>query len=230
MTDSPVSLCWAGALSLALHLLTFSLPQLESDGPENTAPPATPRSLQLHWRTPPPVEQLAAAQRQLLHSPVGTPRALPSPRQLPPSAVVEPPSPLAAPSAAAIREEAAGSADALSPPRYYLRSEVDRMPQIVEDVAAAGTPLAQWLSGQAGLGRVVIELWIGENGQVDRSEIVIGELPAESVQEVRTAFSRARFTPARRGERAVASRLKIELSVFDAAPEASAAPRGPGAE
>lgn len=104
------------------------------------------------------------------------------------------------------------------------------MPQIVEDVAAAGTPLAQWLSGQAELGRMVIELWIGENGQVDRSEIVIGELPAESVQEVRTAFSRARFTPARRGERAVASRLKIELSVFDAAPEATAVPRRPGAE
>ena len=207
------------ALSVALHLgLLFALP-VGGGLPRGEAP--LRQALQLHWQTA--VETAADQPRPRRHD------LLVAPRPGPPAEQVNRPSPVAGEPAPA--ESHRPSSEMLlagevvrQQVHYYRRSELDRVPQIVEDVAADGSPLAETLGRLDAGGRVVLELWINGVGQVDRSEVLVSSLGPASVALIRSAFGQARFLPARIGEQAVASRLQIELTVSDVLAESVGPP------
>ncbi|WP_371323638.1 energy transducer TonB [Dechloromonas sp. ZY10] len=196
-------------MSVLLHLGLLALPA-GSNWPAGA--PLPRQALQVHWQAAaaPAAELPRPRRHDLLVARNPGPPAEQSLLALPATgepARVEPVLPVA---------ETEPSGEAVWPQvHYYRRAEVDRGPQIVEDVAANGSPLAETLGRLATNGRMVLELWINAGGQVDRSEVLTSSLNPATEALVRNAFGQARFQPARKGEQVVASRLLIELTVAD---------------
>lgn len=208
MIESARALIRAGGSSLGLHLAVLLAPWPVAQLPPAVAPAAQPLRLYAVLVEP---RRESAIPRPLLLAAGGSRE-----RTLPPA----PPAPGAPASAAPPPVNAAtrSAVAAGEPPLfryYYRRAEVERMPQILADVAADGSPLERLLITLPAEGRVAIELWIDEQGVVDRGEIVAGDLPAVAAQAVLAAFLGARFVPAQRQGAAVPSRMKIELRVSD---------------
>lgn len=172
--------------------------------------------MQLHATLVEPRHEAAGARSLLLAAGSRRERTLPP---APPVAAVPDPAagaPIPPPDRAALNPAAAAAGE--EPPLfryYYRRAEVERMPQILADVAADGSPLERLLIALPAEGRVALELWIDEHGAVDRGEIVAGDLPEAAAQAALAAFLGARFVPAQRQGAAVPSRMKIELRVSD---------------
>lgn len=213
MIESAHALIRAGGSSLGLHLAVLLAPWPVTQLPPAVAPAAQP--LQLHAVLVEPRREPAVVRPLLLAAGGSSERTLPPAAAVAPASaavvsptVPPPPGNVAADPALAVEE----------PPLfryYYRRAEVERMPQILADVAADGAPLERLLIALPAEGRVVIELWIDEQGAVDRGEIVAGDLPAAAAQAALAAFLGARFVPAQRQGAAVPSRMKIELRVSD---------------
>ncbi len=204
----------AGGSSLGLHLAVLFGPWPVAPLPPVAVPAV--QSVQLHATLVEPRSEVASARSLLLAAGNRRERTLPP---VPPVAAV--PDPVAGapipPSGRAVLNPAAAAAGE-EPPLfryYYRRAEVERMPQILADVAADGSPLEHLLIALPAEGRVAIELWINEHGTVDRGEIFAGDLPEAAAQATLAAFLGARFVPAQRQGAAVPSRMKIELRVSD---------------
>jgi len=210
LTDSGPGLPLAVGLSAVLHLALLSWPLQFGGGraPAQTELPA----LRLRLRPPESLQpELTPALQALLAHPGASLLRIPVPRGAPelPDEVLEP-----------VTEPTSGGLDSGdSGPRYYLRSEVERLPRILEDVAAPDSVLASFLAGLPGEGRVVIELWISDQGGVDRVDAMDESLPEDAVQAILAAFRQARFSPAHKAGQAVPCRIRIELLVRDFPPE-----------
>lgn len=108
---------------------------------------------------------------------------------------------------------AAAAADPV-PSRYYQTRELDVPPGIkthLEPVypdAAARRSLS---------GKVVIRIYINEEGTVDRVETLRAQPPGYFERSAERAFRAARFTPGMKGNRPVKTQMTIEVS-FDSPP------------
>jgi periplasmic protein TonB len=96
-------------------------------------------------------------------------------------------------------------------PHYWPVSQLEVRPQIRTHVMPEyPTDLPSGVNG-----RVVLELYLSPRGTVDRLQVLRAEPPGRFEQSAVTAFSGARFTPGMRKNKAVHSRLRIEVTYGD---------------
>ena len=105
---------------------------------------------------------------------------------------------------------------------YYHTRDLDVRPGIMTRVEPAypDTALARGLSG-----KVVLRLYINENGSVDRVETLNASPAGYFEASAERAFSAARFTPGRKGKQAVKTQMVIEVSFEAPAPAARGSKR-----
>ena len=97
-------------------------------------------------------------------------------------------------------------APALPAPRYYTAEELDERPLILHDVEP------QWPGGATpGAGHVRLELYLGENGQVETVEVVDSYPSGAFDAAAREAFAAARFRPGMMAGAPVKSLVRLEL-------------------
>ena len=92
--------------------------------------------------------------------------------------------------------------------RYYLQREVDQPAAPLEHAAMMypENALKRRISGV-----VVMDVYIGTDGKIDRTEVVRAEPPGVFEQAVRDALQASRFRPALLGRSPVNSRVTIEV-------------------
>lgn len=112
------------------------------------------------------------------------------------------------------------SARVLAAPVYYPADQLEQRPLIKVHVEPAFPPGAP-----ASRGRVVLSLYIGEQGDIEKIAIVAAEPPGAFEKSALDAFAAARFTPGFRNGAPVRSLVTIEVLFGAPAPPSSAAPR-----
>lgn len=147
----------------------------------------------------------------------------------------QPPAPLAAVAASGVdgddprsrqTEAEQGRPDApnagvLAAPVYYTASQLDQRPLIrlrIEPAFPPGAPVAS--------GRVVLRLYVSEQGEVEKMVVVSAEPPGLFEKSALDAFAAARFTPGIRNGVPVRSLIAIEV-LFGAPVPGPAARRAP---
>lgn len=91
----------------------------------------------------------------------------------------------------------------------YLPAErLDRRPVPLGDIDV----YPSFLGTYSGEGSVVLVLFIGSAGRVDKMEVESSNLPAIFAETAMEAFRRASFTPGMKGGQAANSRIRIEIS------------------
>ena len=93
-----------------------------------------------------------------------------------------------------------------APPRYFTAEELDRRPLIQSHVEPQFPALAL-----APTGRVVLRLYVGEDGRVERIAVESGDPTGAFEAAARAAFGPARFLPGMKGGVAVKAMLRIEV-------------------
>jgi TonB family protein len=119
----------------------------------------------------------------------------------------------------ALESEVEPGAGILAAPFYYPASQLDERPRIMADVDPEFPRGAQ-----ASAGRVVLRLYIGEHGEVERVAVVEPEPPDAFGKSALDAFAAARFTPGVRNGVPVRSLMTIEV-LFSAQTPRTTAPR-----
>lgn len=115
-----------------------------------------------------------------------------------------------------------GSAEALASalglglpvPRYYGPREVTRRAQPIEDIA----PSPPGLGAVTTTGTLVLALWIGDAGDVERLEIESSAFDKGIGEVIAQQFRSIRFRPAEMDGVPVKSRMRIEVTVQPPAP------------
>lgn len=202
------------ALSLALHASLLALPASTAGGLAREAlslpTSPTPRPpFEITWRKPilavakasgkhlAPMEAKAGPEKT-----VDTPSI--EPERAAPKATTQPKN----------QEAAIGTPESLitvGPKYYFQRNEVERPPRILVDVN--NPEMEAELQSHAAGGRLVLELWINENGMVDKTDVLESTQPEELAQLIIGKFSHSTFIPAQKAAKAVKSRLKIEVVI-----------------
>ncbi len=143
---------------------------------------------------------------------VAEPAALPAP-------AAEPAAPHATGPTAASGEAAPRAL--LQQPHYFLTRELDVRPGIMTRTEPEYPEVAarRFLSG-----RVVVRLYIGEGGEVEKVNVVSAEPPGYFDDAAVRAFLASRFSPGMKNGRAVKVQMTLEVS-FDS-PEAPKTPGG----
>jgi hypothetical protein len=90
---------------------------------------------------------------------------------------------------------------------YFSLAELDQHPTIIQDIPDAPPELRDFPQG----GKLVLRLWINEDGEVIHTEPVSSELPPAFVESARTSFLEARFAPGRRHGNAVGTVMDVIL-------------------
>jgi TonB family protein len=109
----------------------------------------------------------------------------------------------------------------LGRPHYYPAGELERKPQILDQVEPRFPPGAT-----AETGRVVLRLYIGEKGNVEEIVVMKAEPDASFGTAAAEAFAAARFLPGMKSGAPVRSLLLIE-ALFGVPPAADAASTPP---
>lgn len=112
---------------------------------------------------------------------------------------------------AAKNEVSTGSVAAAAPmPReiYYLLSELEQPPQILKDIDQNPTGLSTYSQG----GRVILQIWIDENGNVVNQELVETMLPSAFVDSAIKSFAQAKFIAGVKDGRPVRSTMKVVIN------------------
>lgn len=91
-------------------------------------------------------------------------------------------------------------------PRYYAAEELERRPQILSHVEPAFPVLAL-----APAGRVVLQLYVDEEGRVERIATEADDANGAFASSAREAFGAARFLPGLKGGAAVKSVVRVEV-------------------
>lgn len=99
-------------------------------------------------------------------------------------------------------------------PRYYGPREVTRRAQPIEDIA----PAPPGLEAVATTGTLVLALWIGTGGDVERLEIESSVFDESIGEVIARQFRSIRFRPAEKDGVPVKSRMRIEVTVQPPAP------------
>lgn len=113
----------------------------------------------------------------------------------------------APPARSRARAPVAQPAPAQAEPRYYAAHELDVFPRLAQARALD----LQAASGHAVAQRLRLELLIDAAGRVRRISVLDAGQPESAVAAARAQWKDARFDPARRSGRAVASRIEIEI-------------------
>ena len=113
------------------------------------------------------------------------------------------------------------SAGVLAAPMYYPANQLDQRPLIKTHVEPAFPR-----DSAAPNGRVVLRLYIGEQGEVEKMAIVEAEPPGAFEKSALDAFAEARFTPGIKNGAPVRCLMTIEV-LFGAPAPPSAPPRPP---
>ena len=117
----------------------------------------------------------------------------------------------------------APNAGLLSASIYYPASQLDQRPQIKVHIEPAFPHDAAVSSG-----RVVLRLYIGEQGEVEKMAIVEAEPPGAFEKSALDAFAAARFSPGIKTGVPVKSLVTIELLFGAPAPPSATQPPAPG--
>lgn len=96
-------------------------------------------------------------------------------------------------------------------PLYLPASELDTRPQIMTQVLPVYPP--ELVAGIRGV--VVLELYIAQDGKLDRIRVARAEPPGRFEESALTAFSKARFSPGMKKGRRVPSLVRIEVTYGD---------------
>lgn len=95
-----------------------------------------------------------------------------------------------------------------APPRYLPTAELDTRPQIMTQVHPEYP--VELVSGTRG--RVVLELYIAQDGTLDRLRVARAEPAGRFEASALKAFSGARFTPGMKKGKPVPSLIRIEVT------------------
>lgn len=90
---------------------------------------------------------------------------------------------------------------------YFSLAELDEHPFIIHDIPGDPPELRDFPQD----GKLVLRLWINEDGEVINAEPVSSELPPAFVESARASFLKARFAPGRRGGNAVSAVMDVIL-------------------
>lgn len=182
--SSPVF--FAFAISVSLHLFCLFLPVVVSQGPgslhEKAGKPLSVRLVSLALPESSPVERLDARRNELPNFSAINPLT-------PPEKLNQ------------------GSRGFPVETIYYTLEQLSSRPKVMTHVDLEGEALSSRHEG----GRIRATLWISVHGAVDRVEIEHSDLPAVYVETVVEGFLRARFSPAMREGKQVASKLPVEI-------------------
>ena len=117
----------------------------------------------------------------------------------------------------------------IAAPTYYAAEELERRPQPLVHIEPSFPKLAAAPSG-----RVLLRVYIGETGTVERVEIESADAHADFVAAARQTFAAARFLPGIKDGAAVKSVMRLEVRFGEAplhdpnaADQVSDAPREP---
>lgn len=102
-----------------------------------------------------------------------------------------------------------------APPKYYppfldvyhLRQELTRQPQLIANVDLS--PLISLASGSSTA--VIVELYINEQGNIDKIDTTANDLPAEALDKLSELLMQLRFSSGEIDGDAVKTRMKIEV-------------------
>lgn len=94
-------------------------------------------------------------------------------------------------------------------PHYYGPQEVSERARPAESIDLEPPELR----GIPGRGKLILILWINEDGKVDRVETESSQIADTMAKVISEQFRRATFTPAQLDGKAVKSRMKIEVVV-----------------
>jgi len=92
---------------------------------------------------------------------------------------------------------------------YLPAARLDEAPRVIDDVPIDPPFLRKHREG----GRLVLELWIGERGTVDKVDEIFSDLPPEIGEELRRNFYAASFRPGILAGQPTKSRMRIEVRV-----------------
>lgn len=92
--------------------------------------------------------------------------------------------------------------------RYYRTSELDVIPQVRPDFELYPEDMQRFKQG----GKLVISLWINEEGRVEKTEVVKSDLPEAFAEVAMRRFMQANFSPGRKDHLAVKSRVEAVLA------------------
>ena len=113
----------------------------------------------------------------------------------------------------------APSTGVLAAPVYYTANQLDQRPQIKLHIEPVFPPGAAVSSG-----RVVLRLYISEQGEVEKMVVVSAEPPGLFEKSALDAFAAARYTPGMKNGGPVPSLIALEV-LFGAPVPGSAGPR-----
>lgn len=113
--------------------------------------------------------------------------------------------------AAGTQEGARDERASIPAPAYLPTSVLSRSPRPLTE------PVFPPDEGAARAGKVLLELYVSERGDVDEATVIDADLPQVDSQRARDAFRALRFSPGELDGKPVAARMRIEVS-FDAAP------------
>lgn len=92
--------------------------------------------------------------------------------------------------------------------RYFLVSELDVIPISQRDIDLYPPELRNFKHGG---GKIVLGLWIDENGRVAKVEPVSSDLPAIFAEMAARVFMQASFVPGRKNDLAVKSKVEAVM-------------------
>lgn len=96
----------------------------------------------------------------------------------------------------------------LAPPIiYYKLSELDQKPSLIGEIDNNPIELRKYSVG----GHITIRLWINEDGNVIKTEIIKSELPEEFNKSALNTFQQAKFLPGLKNNRPVKSVAKVMI-------------------
>jgi len=100
----------------------------------------------------------------------------------------------------------------LTGPTYYSAEQLSKRPVLIGDDPLDSVQLRLLASS----GKLMLRLWIDDNGQVVQAEAEKNELPPDFAAATAAAFRQVRFSPGEREGMRVGSIIKIEVRYSDA--------------
>lgn len=91
---------------------------------------------------------------------------------------------------------------------YFSIKELDAAPAIVRDIDLSSEEIQSRISDG---GKVILRLWIDETGHVVRAEPLSTEMPAIYAETAARAFMEAKFSPGIKNGKAVKSKINVVL-------------------